>query len=354
MKKILAILVAMVLCLSLIAGCAEKDEKAPVKENEIGINSKILTKIGDYDITQGLFNCYYFITYNDYAQYAQYAGPEWIDQDFGDGKTIRVKLLEDTKTQIAQYTTAAKLAKDRYGITGENVKENVDKGIEELINAYGGRENYEKQLLEVAHITDESLRTYYELTEIWVLLLDKISAEGEELYIPAEEIEESLKAYPKVRHILISTKSADGETAARTDEEAQAIIDDIFKRLENGEDFKALVDELGEDPGMQTNDFYICGQGQMVPEFEEGSASLAIGEYTNPAVKTDYGYHIIKRYGYEPESNEYKNQRYSLVEQKLFPIVDAEVKKSEAKWDDTSIETYTNSWLEDLQNPVTE
>ena len=33
----------------------------------------------------------------------------------------------------------------------------------------------------------------------------------------------------------------------------------------------------------------------MVKEFEEASKKLQVGEYTKEAVKTDFGYHIIRR-----------------------------------------------------------
>ncbi len=335
MKKILAILIALVLCLSLFAGCAEKEN---------ALDKKILAKIGDYEISQADYNCHYYIIYNTYAQYSQYFGEEWIDTDLGEGITIGETMKNEAKTQIEQFAAATIIAKDRYGITGKDVKNRVQTDLDELIESYGGKSTFEKDLLKPAQMTEKSLKTYFEMYEIFALLTEKMAEEGGELQVTDEEIEEMLQNYPKVSHILISTKSADGTTPSRSDEEAMAIVNEVYKKLKNGESFEALIAQYGEDPGMETNDYYVCGYGEMVPEFEEASASLKIDEYTKTPVKSDYGYHIIKRYAYDSSSEEYKNAKLTLVQGKLFPIIETEAEKLETKWDNEAIEKNTSEW----------
>ena len=76
MKKILAILVALILCLSFFAGCAEEEKVS-------ALDKKILAKIGDYEISQADYNCHYYIIYNTYSQYSQYFGEGWMEMDLG-------------------------------------------------------------------------------------------------------------------------------------------------------------------------------------------------------------------------------------------------------------------------------
>lgn len=101
--------------------------------------------------------------------------------------------------------------------------------------------------------------------------------------------------YIAAKHILISTvDSTTGETV-RTDEEAKAEAQKILDRINAGEDYDALMNEYSEDPGLAGNpDGYIFTEGDMVTEFYDGAKALAEDEVSG-LVKSDYGYHIIKR-----------------------------------------------------------
>lgn len=101
--------------------------------------------------------------------------------------------------------------------------------------------------------------------------------------------------YIAAKHILISTvDSTTGETI-RTDEEAKAEAQKILDRINAGEDYDALMNEYSEDPGLAGNpDGYIFTEGEMVTEFYDGAKALAEDEVSG-LVKSDYGYHIIKR-----------------------------------------------------------
>ena len=101
--------------------------------------------------------------------------------------------------------------------------------------------------------------------------------------------------YIAAKHILISTvDSTTGETI-RTDAEAKAEAQKILDRINAGEDYDTLMNEYSEDPGLSGNpDGYIFTEGEMVTEFYDGAKALAEGEVSG-LVKSDYGYHIIKR-----------------------------------------------------------
>ena len=85
----------------------------------------------------------------------------------------------------------------------------------------------------------------------------------------------------KCSHILVEKQS-----------QAIAILD----RIKQGEKFGKLAKELSIDSGSAKRDGNLgyFGRGKMVKEFETVAFSLEVGKISEP-VKTQYGYHIIKR-----------------------------------------------------------
>lgn len=88
----------------------------------------------------------------------------------------------------------------------------------------------------------------------------------------------------KCYHILVKKQS-----------EALAILE----RLKKGEGFSNLAKELSIDKGSgkKGGDLGSFGKGVMVKPFEEAAFKLNKGETTTEPVKTEFGYHIIKRAG---------------------------------------------------------
>ena len=85
----------------------------------------------------------------------------------------------------------------------------------------------------------------------------------------------------KCSHILVQKQS-----------EALAVLE----RITNGEKFGKLAKELSIDSGSAKRDGNLgyFGRGKMVKEFENAAFNLQAGQISEP-VKTQYGYHIIKR-----------------------------------------------------------
>lgn len=88
----------------------------------------------------------------------------------------------------------------------------------------------------------------------------------------------------KCSHILVNKQS-----------EAIAILERLKKR----EGFTNLARELSIDKGSakRGGDLGLFGRGMMVKEFEEAAFKLKKGETSQEPVKTEFGYHIIKRAG---------------------------------------------------------
>lgn len=71
----------------------------------------------------------------------------------------------------------------------------------------------------------------------------------------------------------------------------------IAERLKKGEKFGKLAKELSIDSGSAKKDGNLgyFTKGMMVKQFEKVAFKLQIGEISEP-VKTEFGYHIIKRF----------------------------------------------------------
>lgn len=86
------------------------------------------------------------------------------------------------------------------------------------------------------------------------------------------------------------------EVSASEDTEAQALqqIQDIYARLQRGEDFAALATSLSDCPSRQQGgDLGYFKRGMMVKPFEDAAFALSVGEISQ-VVETQFGYHIIK------------------------------------------------------------
>ncbi len=76
---------------------------------------------------------------------------------------------------------------------------------------------------------------------------------------------------------------------------SEAEAKSIVEKLQKGEKFSALAQQYSIDgSARQGGDLGVFGRGVMVREFEKAAFALNKGE-TSGIVKTQFGYHIIKR-----------------------------------------------------------
>ena len=101
----------------------------------------------------------------------------------------------------------------------------------------------------------------------------------------------------KVAHIMVA---AGKDIAKETSEAAEKKINELYDKLQKGEKWDDLVTLHSDDANSvkKAGELPAFGSGttqRMVPAFEEAAFSLKKdGDYSRP-IKTDYGFHIIKR-----------------------------------------------------------
>jgi len=77
----------------------------------------------------------------------------------------------------------------------------------------------------------------------------------------------------------------------KTEKEAQTVVE----RLNKGEKFSNVAKEVSICPSRKNGgDLGTFTRGKMVKEFEQAAFALEKGQ-TSPIVKTQFGYHIVKR-----------------------------------------------------------
>lgn len=164
-------------------------------------------------------------------------------------------------------------------------KEDVDKQYEKDAQKLGGVENFEKAM------ERQGLDKNYVKKNIRVGLLmqeaikDHVDISDEDIKAKYDE----KKPFAKAQHILVK----DEETAK-----------EIIQKLNDGADFAELVKEHSTDPGSKDKEgMYTLAEGEMVPEFEEAVKNLEVGETTQEPVKTNHGFHVIRRLEFNEEKD---------------------------------------------------
>ncbi|MGF1615698.1 MAG: SurA N-terminal domain-containing protein [Gammaproteobacteria bacterium] len=103
----------------------------------------------------------------------------------------------------------------------------------------------------------------------------------------------------RASHILLSAPAqADESTVAAARKRAEQ----LYQRIEQGEDFEAFVREASDDPGSRKadGDLGFFGRGVMDKAFEDVVFSMKVGEISAP-VQSSYGFHLIRLTEVRPE-----------------------------------------------------
>lgn len=126
----------------------------------------------------------------------------------------------------------------------------------------------------------------------------------------------------KTRHILISPNEL------RSDQDRERLINDLYQRLQAGEDFDLLAREYSDDPGSAASggDLGWVNIGDMVPAFNQTMIDAPVGHISAP-FQSQFGWHILEvedtretDIGVENQRNQVRNLLYSRRFEEELPI----------------------------------
>ena len=114
----------------------------------------------------------------------------------------------------------------------------------------------------------------------------------------AEQIQADIDAAePQIEPLKAAMEKAEADCLASVQDK----LDDIYARIDAGEDFASLIEAYGEDPGMQneptkTRGYYVSANSSNWDSmFTDGAMSLAeVGDVTRTPVIGSSGIHIIR------------------------------------------------------------
>ncbi len=223
------------------------------------------------------------------------------------GQTHREIVIEDTLNDCIEIYTLLSLG-EKYNIkVSQESLDAIDKEIEQYKNQYG--DGFKTTLELNGYKSEKQFRELLELDALVSAVVTDLNEHperyiGEDRSVYAMEDPISVSA----KHILIKVddektiKAAQEAAQNGETDEPQTFVDDktakkqaekVLKEIKDGKDFDKLIKEYNQDSG-QPEQGYTFTKGQMAEEFEKAAFALKPDEVSG-LVKTNFGYHIIKR-----------------------------------------------------------
>ncbi len=254
-----------------------------------------VARIGDEELTKGEFNFYLSSIKNQMAGTELASDEDWQTQEIEGRKAIDVakdRALEAAAENIAYIEVGDYLKVD----LSESEEDMVDMLENNLVSQYGGKANF-NVFLKAQGIDEDFIEMLCE-AQVYSDKLAKMAVEKNPITDAERDAKfsELIQTKYKAKHILFATIDQTTRQKLSDDEiETKKVkANDVYKQVMSGADFDTLMNNLSEDPGLQTSPGgYVFGPGEMVAEFE--STTAALGENEIGFVESDFGYHIIKR-----------------------------------------------------------
>lgn len=180
--------------------------------------------------------------------------------------------------------------------------ESVEEHLERFINfKLKLKSAYENRLDTLSSFKKEYERYYKQIADSYI-------SNGKVTEAMVKETYDRTKTEVRASHILLNLPKHEEDTA---EVYQKALM--IKKRIDSGEDFESLAKAYSDDPSTKTNggDMNWFNTFKMVYEFEDMAYKLDVGEVSNP-VRTEFGYHLIKKTGERPSKGELKTAHIML------------------------------------------
>lgn len=292
-------------------------------------SSPAYATLGSHTITEAMYTywlayykTHYYLVFkeNGFVTDEDYTPEFWdtsLSGDISVGKTV-----EDYVSSVVRDFIIAAYLFDELELgkiySEKYISSSVDEFITEDISAVGSRSELNRQLGEIG-INVTTLKKIYTLEAKCMLVEEYLFGEDGEHKVTDEFTERFYQEnYHRVKHVLIDTRDKlvlddDGnpimdtytgyyKTEPLTDaeiEEKTKLASAILNNAKAGASFEELIKTHGEDPGaVSYEDGYFLHAASLYEEaFLKASLEMEVGEIR--MVKSEYGYHIIKKYPLE-------------------------------------------------------
>lgn len=306
--KGLTTLAALILILSIIAGCGNKtNDAAGGKPADVLVTYKDGGKI-----TRGEFDTFLNINKFFYPQYKQFAD----DPNF----------QQEMMKQLVTFTVLAGRADDK-------LKAEADKKIkiqmDQIHTFFGSAEELEKKLKD-SNLTSKDVEQFVQRSMYAIAAAESKVADQQVKEAYNQKIAQNSHEYDvaTVRHILIETTDPTTGKEIRSKDEALKIAKEVQDKLAGGGDFDALAKQYSEDPGSKDNGgkYENADISQWEPSFGKAAAELPLNKISDP-VETVYGYHIMKveSRSTKPFDAVKESIKSGLAEAQVYDFVDKEL-----------------------------
>ncbi len=214
------------------------------------------------------------------------------------GRPVNAEQLKRYEGEIRDTLINRTLLLQQAKSAGIDVKDSaVVKALDEFKAAFKDEKAYQNALTEMG-FTEEMLKSQIKSgltikTLIDKTVLQKISVSDQQVRVYYDDNPNLFRKPEQVKasHILIQVPANADEAKQAA---AQAAIQALKLRLDNGENFATLAQENSDGPSKtKGGDLGFFSREQMVPPFSEAAFALQPGQ-TSDVVQTRFGYHLIR------------------------------------------------------------
>lgn len=317
MKRIIALLLALVLCLAMFSGCSKENEEDTAQTPAVIDYDAAFAKYDPETVVMTVngnevsWSEFYYMLYSAVYQLQYYLGDMAWDQECieGYGTTFEEYSMQLTMDSIKQFHAIDKKAKDMgIALTDEDltrIEETEESFKIQNCGEEATDEDFDGFLLENFYLTNDVYEFVNRNSVLYEkLFLESVGQNGEK--VSDAEIQEFVERAPYVtaKHILVMTVNPETGEALSDEEikQAKETAQQLLEQLQGIPNqktlvstFDALMQEYSEDTGLELfPNGYTFTTGQMYEVFEE--AAFALEEYqVSEIVESEAGYHILLR-----------------------------------------------------------
>ena len=312
--KIFALVLAIVMCIALLASCSK-----PV----------IAMEYKGENITMNMYSYWLSQIKSQYVSEANDTDEYWATK-YSNGETYEQKMREIVDFNVKVNLVCMHLFNELGLKVSESEANELKTGLSDLLKSYGSASEL-NSFLSQYNINYNMLGEIYEIELKTSLVYDALYKEGGKRAITDEVLEkyftdnysrlDMIMIYNSVVYetdedgkILFDETTGNPKTKELSEDEKKAKNDlaaDIMTRLENGEDFDALKAQYNEDPNkdVYTDGYYVSSNDVSVygTEIVVAAQNMEIDEVRK--IEDSSIICIMKRK--EMDSKAYKNENYA-------------------------------------------